>query len=63
MGRCSIGESSHDCVEITPLQASGRAYGAIGEPVSDCMGKVLHDGDGTRRISPVGGGLSGGETG
>lgn len=50
-------------MEITPLQASVKAYGAIGEPVSDCMGKVLHDGDGTRRISPVGGGLSGGETG
>lgn len=50
-------------MEITPLQASVKAYGAIGGTACASVGKVLHDGDGTRRISPVGGGLSGGETG
>lgn len=55
--------SVYNCVEMVRCSASGGAYGAIGGTACASVGKVLHDGDGTRRISPVGGGLSGGETG
>lgn len=35
-----MGGSVHDCVEITPLRASGGAYGAIGGAVHNCVEKV-----------------------
>jgi len=42
---------------------NGGTYGAVALAVYDCVGKVLHDGNAARRISPVIGGLSDGETG
>lgn len=62
-GRCDMGESVYNCVEITRCRSADSVYGAVGLAVYDCVGKVLHNADAARRISPVGGGLFDGETG
>ena len=56
-----IGTSVYIWWEITPLRAFYEVRRAIDVAVYDCVWKVLHDGDAARSISPVLGGLSGGE--